>query len=79
MNTSLTCREGAEHMMEYVEGVLDAAVRQTIDAHLAGCPRCVAFVRSYVAVPSIVREATHTTWSGSDEDALWRALARRRR
>jgi anti-sigma factor RsiW len=46
--------------MDYLEGVLSADLRSAVDAHVAGCPRCVAFIASYRETPRILREATAT-------------------
>ena len=73
-----TCRDGTEHLMSYVDGVLEETTRRAIDAHLAGCARCVAFVRSYASVPAIVRDATLVTLTSEGRDALRRALSSRR-
>jgi len=56
--TTMTCRDGAELLMDYLEGALPAEVRADVDAHLAGCPRCVEFVRAYREAPRILREST---------------------
>ncbi len=58
MRTELVCLDGVELLNEYLEGTLDALRRDALDAHLAGCPRCAAFVKSYRATPRILREAT---------------------
>ena len=79
MSTIPTCRDGADRLMDYMEGVLDESLRRAIDEHLAGCARCTAFVRSYASIPSIVREATHATLTPARQDALRRALSARRR
>jgi anti-sigma factor RsiW len=79
MNATPTCRDGAERLMEYMDGALDESLRQAIDAHLAGCARCQAFVRSYAAVPAIVREATQVTLGPQGQEALRRALTARHR
>ena len=78
MNAIPTCRQGAERLMDYMEGVLDEALRRAIDEHLAGCGRCQAFVKSYASVPAILREATRTELTPAGQDALRRALAARR-
>src|SRR5262249_42723323 len=44
----VTCSSGVELLMDYVDGVLPAEVRATIDAHVSQCPRCVAFVAAYL-------------------------------
>jgi anti-sigma factor RsiW len=56
----ITCASGVELLMDYLEGVLPADVHSAIDAHVAGCPRCVAFIAAYRETPSILREATAT-------------------
>ncbi len=78
MTADLTCRRGVERLMDYLEGVLGAAERAAIDAHMAGCPRCVAFVEGYVATPRIWRAATAAAPSTETAAALRRFLAARR-
>ena len=56
----IVCATGVELLMDYLEGVLSAEVRAALDAHVAGCPRCVAFIASYLETPRILREATAT-------------------
>jgi anti-sigma factor RsiW len=77
-NAGMTCREGVQHLADYTDGVLDPDVRTTLEAHVSGCARCTAFVRSYTAVPAILRQATSVTLSAEGQEALRRALARRR-
>ncbi len=59
----IVCVSGVELLMEYLEGALAPDVRAAIEAHVAGCPRCVAFIASYRETPRILRDAT------SDGDA----------
>ena len=56
----IVCASGVELLMDYLEGVVPADLRSAIDAHVAGCPRCIAFIASYQATPRILREATAT-------------------
>ena len=56
--TDLVCASGVELLMDYLEGELSGEVRAAIDAHVAGCARCVAFLDSYRATPEILRRAT---------------------
>ena len=56
--TDFVCASGAELLMDYLEGELSAEVRAAVDAHVAGCARCVAFLDSYRATPEILRRAT---------------------
>lgn len=43
----MTCREFVEFLMEYLDGALAPEVRQAVDRHLAVCPSCVAYLKSY--------------------------------
>jgi anti-sigma factor RsiW len=54
----IACVSGVERLMDYLDGVLPADLRAALDAHVAGCQRCTAFVASYCATPRILREAT---------------------
>lgn len=56
----ISCTSGVELLMDYLEGVLSADLRSALDAHVARCPRCVAFIASYRETPRILREATAT-------------------
>ena len=56
--TAIVCRNGVELLMEYLEGDLPAQVRADLEAHVLGCPRCVAFIESYRQTPEIMRDAT---------------------
>ena len=54
----IACVSGVELLMDYLEGELPADLSAALDAHVAGCPRCAAFVESYRATPRILRDAT---------------------
>lgn len=54
----IACLSGVELLMEYLEGVLPPDLHAALEAHVAGCARCIAFVASYRATPRILREAT---------------------
>ena len=76
--TTLTCRDGAALLMDYLEGVLPAGVQAAVDAHLAGCVKCVEFVRAYRETPRIVRESTAFEMPAELAESLRRFLAARR-
>jgi anti-sigma factor RsiW len=78
MSGALACADGVGLLMDYLEGTLDAGTRAGIDAHLAACPRCVAFVRSYGATPGIFRRATAVAVPVTLGAALRDFLARNR-
>jgi anti-sigma factor RsiW len=75
----VNCLSGVELLMEYQEGTLAPDVREAIDAHVAGCPRCVAFIASYVQTPHILRQATAIEMPADLEASLLDALRSRRR
>jgi len=56
--TNISCQTGVELLMDYLEGVVPEDVRTILDSHVAGCPKCTAFVASYLATPRILRDAT---------------------
>jgi anti-sigma factor RsiW len=74
----IVCEAGVDLLMDYLEGVLSADLRSAVDAHVAGCPRCVAFIASYRATPRILREATAAALP-ADVEASLRALLRAQR
>ena len=76
--TTLTCSDGAALVTEYLEGTLPAETRAVLDFHLAGCPRCVAFVRAYRETPRILRESTAVEIPAGAAESLRRFLAGRR-
>ena len=56
--TDISCQTGVELLMDYLEGVVPEDLRTILDSHVAGCPKCTAFVASYLATPRILRDAT---------------------
>jgi anti-sigma factor RsiW len=66
----IACASGVELLIDYLEGVLPADVRAALDAHVAGCPRCVAFLSSYRATPRLLRAATATTLPADIQTSL---------
>ncbi len=43
---SLSCREMAEQLSDYLDGDLAASLAALIDAHRGDCPPCEAFIRT---------------------------------
>ena len=66
----IACVSGVELLMDYLEGVLPADVHAALEAHVAGCARCAAFVASYCETPRILREATAATFPDDVEASL---------
>jgi len=72
--TAIVCMTGVELLTEYLEGTLAPDVRAAIEAHVARCPRCEAFVASYRETPRIVRDATTVEMPPDLEASLLAAL-----
>jgi anti-sigma factor RsiW len=71
----IACVSGVARLMDYLEGVLPADLHAALDEHVAGCPRCAAFVASYRATPRILREASAVSLP-ADVEASLRAFLR---
>jgi anti-sigma factor RsiW len=78
MSAPVVCASGVELLMDYLEGMLPPGIRADLDAHVAGCPRCQAFVASYRETPRIVREATPVAVPADLERSLLAFLRSRR-
>jgi anti-sigma factor RsiW len=78
MKARIVCVDGVDMLMDYLEGTLPPADREAIDAHVSGCPRCVAFIESYRQTPRILRAATAAALPEDLAVSLRRFLASRR-
>lgn len=43
----LQCRDIVELLLEYLDGELDHATAEALEAHLADCQECTAFLNTY--------------------------------
>ena len=68
------CASGVDVLMEYLEGALSTEDRAAVDAHVAACPRCVAFLASYRETPRIIRNATTIEMPAALETSLLAVL-----
>ncbi len=75
---TVACTSGVALLMEYLEDALAAEDRAALEAHLAGCAKCVAFVKAYRETPRILREATAETMPPALRSSLRRFLAAHR-
>lgn len=78
MNADVACASGVDLLMDYLEDVLPASERVALDAHLADCPRCVAFVKAYRETPRILRGATAAAMPEAPRASLRSFLAAHR-
>ena len=49
------CSTIVAFLLDYIEGRLPAATRAELETHLAGCPSCVAHVRTYRTTVDLLR------------------------
>ena len=77
MSAAVACANGIDQLMDYFEGTLAAPHRATLEAHLQSCARCVAFVKSYLATPGILRTATQVEIPDQARESLRLFLSRR--
>ena len=68
--TDLTCAQGVELLIDYLEGTLSPELCAAVDAHVAGCPRCVAFIEAYRDAPRLMRDATVQTLPADLQQSL---------
>lgn len=57
--TMLRCRDVVDLVLSYLEDTLDPGERQILEAHIADCPNCLRFLKSYretVALGQQLRE-----------------------
>jgi len=76
--SDISCGSGVELLMDYLEGVLTPETNAALEAHVAGCERCTAFVASYRETPRIMRTATAVELPADIQDALQAFLRRLR-
>ncbi len=43
----LRCRDIVDLLHDYLDGALEPAAREALEAHLAGCRDCSAFMKTY--------------------------------
>jgi len=53
----LTCREFVGFLDDYLGGVLDDSELAVFNSHLAACPSCVAYLKTYAASIGAARGA----------------------
>lgn len=53
----ISCRDFADFVWKYIEDELPREERFQFDAHLAVCPHCVRYLRSYVETIRLGRQA----------------------
>lgn len=56
-SAELTCRELVQFLDDYLSGVLPSQRRAAFDSHLAECPSCENYTRTYLEAMRIAKQA----------------------
>ena len=79
----MTCRELIEFLADYLSGELPAEERRLFEEHLAECPDCVAYLKTYEATIRLGKDAfssvQDTGCADAPEELVAAILAARRR
>ena len=79
----MTCRELMEFLADYLSGELPAEERRLFEEHLAECPDCVAYLKTYEATIRLGSDACSSVQDACcadvPEDLVAAILAVRRR
>ena len=79
----ISCKHFLEFLMEYLDGTLSQAQRDEFDLHMAMCPSCVAYLKTYREAVKMGREALRPSDEpvppDVPEDLVKAILAARRR
>lgn len=54
------CRDILTLLADYLDGSLDPVTARSLEAHLAGCAPCVAFVNTYKGTVKVARQLEET-------------------
>jgi len=68
VSPEVTCREFVEFLDDYLCGSLSADRRAEFNRHLAQCPSCVAYMKTYRAAIQLGRDALTRTDGPVPED-----------
>jgi predicted anti-sigma-YlaC factor YlaD len=74
----LTCREVTDFVADYLSGELALDVRAVFDEHLAECPDCVTYLRTYEDTIRLACDADEPVPAAVPEKLVRAILATRR-
>jgi len=52
-----TCKESIDLLLDYLDGTMSDEQARHLEEHLAACPPCIDFLKTYRATPSLCRRA----------------------
>ncbi len=79
MSAKILCREIVNLLADYLDGSLPPDTARSLEAHLADCPPCIAFVNTYRGTVNAVRQLSETEIPPELRDRLITFLTTRTR
>ena len=52
----ICCKECIDFLCDYLEGVLDVKVAESLEEHFRDCPPCIAFLNTYKTTTKLCRK-----------------------
>jgi anti-sigma factor (TIGR02949 family) len=79
VSSELRCREIIDLLADYLDGSLPSETAKNLEAHLEGCPPCIAFVNTYRGTVNVVRRLSAAEIPPELRDRLISFLRERKR
>lgn len=76
---SMSCREMADYLSDYLDGELQTGLRALIDEHRGDCPPCEAFIHTLARTVEAIRAQPREPLSADLRKSLADSLRRARR
>lgn len=70
----LTCRQLIDLLSDYVDGDLSPPLQRRLEAHLAGCEPCIAFLQTFKQTQSMARTMHDEDMPPELRQRLWHFL-----
>jgi anti-sigma factor (TIGR02949 family) len=72
----MKCREMLQHLSDYIDRDLDAALCQHIDSHMKGCKPCIAFINTLRKTVGVLKRQPRAALPAGLRSRLRKRLAR---
>ena len=73
----VSCKDVVDLATEYLEGGMGEQARLEFEGHIAACPGCVAFFKTYRATGALCKRAIAHRLPPDVKTALWQFLEKR--
>ena len=75
----VTCQQLIDFLMSYLDGELPAAQRAEFDRHMAACPSCLDYLKTYETTVSLAKTCTTDTVPDEVPESLVQAILEARK